>query len=138
MILLAVLWYGGNAAWNALTPSPVPVIHLCTDDHHSAQGGCSHDVHILDQASADLAYIVTDVPDPNSNSMNGIRIVQDNQDGTTNDVAILSQNNGDSHRVAFSLSDLWGTQGASIVAGSYEIVVDYGTGSLTKYKFTIN
>jgi len=70
--------------------------------------------------------------------MNGIRIVQDNQDGTTNDVAILSQNNGDSHRVTFSLSDLWGTQGASIVAGSYEIVVDYGTGSLTKYKFTIN
>jgi len=76
---------------------------------------------------------VTNASEP-ANGVSDYKVVQDNSNGTTTDIATWSTDVSNGHHYVVELSTLWGEK---IQAGSYEVVTQGSNGPSLHYKLTI-
>ncbi len=116
----------------SLTASPLSLVNassqpvttrVCINRYYSFSTGCRHATHTVTQAQAGQTYIVTQVP-PGASKVDEYQI-RTNQGGGTTQVASRTINSA-VPRYVLALSDLWGSQGAKVTPGSYQLVTVSG------------
>ncbi len=131
--LVIIVGNVGTTVWQDVKSGSVTVTRICTADHYNISQGCTQADHTLSMPQAGRAYVVTNASGPTS-GVSDYRIVQDNSNGTTSDIATWSTDVSNGHHYVVELTTLWGEK---IQAGSYEVLTEGSSGPSLHYRLKV-
>ena len=131
--LVIIVGNVGTTIWQDIQAGAAIVTRVCIASHYNISQGCAQADHTMSMPQAGQAYVVTNAVGPTS-GVSDYKIVQDNANGATTDIATWSTDVSNGHHYVVALSTLWGEK---IQAGAYEVVTQGSSGPSLHYKLTI-